>query len=237
MLALHALLIATSLAGAPTATVLKDKVDMNGDGKADKVLAVTAIGQGDQKAVKVTVGALSLSDTQTYKDVKVEIVDLDAADKTKEILITGTSDSGKKWFTVFLYDGKHLVQGAKINSGGGSGEIHLVGGGQIVVDMPKKFYTEHAAWHLDGLSLDEIPQPFVYIGAKGHVKQDVILLHDPGSSVSVVTLAAGETAQIVIGTIDEKKWFLVQSQTGLLGWVAQVEIGRTIIIGEATADE
>lgn len=235
MLALT-LLVTSALAGTP-GTVLKDKVDLDGDGKADKLLGVTAAGQGDQLALKVTVGKLSLADTQTYKDVAVEIVDIDPTDKSKELLITGTSDSGKKWFTVFIYDGKHLVQGAKINSGAGSGAIHLVGGGQIIIDMPKKFYTAHSAWHLEGLSLQEITQPFVYVGAKAHVTQDVLLVHDPSSSVTVTALAAGELVQVLIGTTDEKKWFLVLSPNGLVGWVDQIEIGRTIVIGEASADE
>jgi hypothetical protein len=238
-MALAPLLVAAALAGAPAPeTLLKDKADLNGDGKADKILVVAAVGQGSLKAVKLTVGAVSVADIQMYKDVTVTIVDLDPGDAKKELFVDGTSESGKKWFTWFVWDGKRLVQALKVDTKSENGSVALKGAGEIIVDMPRSFYVQHDDYHLSGSAFEQVDVPFIYVGSPGTVKQPVLLMHDPNSSVQVASLDAGDLVEIVIASTGDKRWFLVRAPSGLVGWLKEDEIGKTITPGApAVADE
>lgn len=223
--------------GPPTTSLLKQKVDLNGDAKADKLEVLQSDGQAGLKAIKVVVNGVSLSDIQMYKELSVEIVDVDTADKSQQILVNGTSESGKKWFTIFLWDGKKVIQAMKVDTASPNGALKLIDAGQVIVEKPQTFWTERAIWKLGGFKFDELSQPFFAVGKPAVVESPIVLVFNPDTTGPVTAVGPGATVDIVLCTTGPKPWFLLKTETGLLGWIDGREIGQSVKPGEKAAPD
>lgn len=214
-------LVTAAFAGKTPApqVVLKEKIDLNGDGKADKLQVATAAAQGDLKAVKVTIGSATLSDIQLYKSVEVAVVDVDSSDKSQQILVSGTSDSGKKWFTFFVFDGKSVVQALKVDTKSSEGVLSMPGGGDVIIAAPQQFWTRRTNYHLQGKGFTEQPQPYYLVDSHMTTTQPLELTQAQGAHQTVTQVAAGADLHILLASTDEKPSYLVAIPTGLVGWV------------------
>jgi hypothetical protein len=199
-----------------TVPVLKSKVDLDGNGKADAVQVLAT--ESAPKAVKVLVGKVALADTQMYADVAVRLVDVDSASPGQHVLVEGTTGDGDKFFTFFAWDGKRVVQALKYGAGAG-GAVTVSGDGLVVIDHPHGFWTEHDAWHGVGLTLDPIKQPFLSVGTPATAKQDAVLRATPMGGDAVVTITSGTKVDVLLMSNEDVKAYLLRSPGGLVGWI------------------
>jgi hypothetical protein len=224
--------------GPPARSVLKEKIDLNGDGRADKLEVLASEGQGGLQAVKVVVNGVSLADIQMYKELAVSIVDVNTADKNQQILVDGTSESGKKWFTFFIWDGKKVISAMKVDTGSPNGAYKLIDSGQVIIEKPRGFWTERAIWKLAGFKFDEISQPFFAVGKAAFVESPIVLVYEPNTTGPVTEVGGGTSVDIILCTRGDKPWYLLKTDTGLLGWIDGREIGESIKPGDPpSADE
>jgi hypothetical protein len=224
------LLLAACLAAhakAPTSvTLLKDKVDLDGNGRSDKILVVAS--EGDLQAVNVTVGTTSLADNQLYVAVSARVVDLDDSDDAHQIVVEGTSEGGKRWFTFFVWDGRKVVQALKVTTDSEKGGLSTPGGGTVILESDRGFFLQRSAWTVGGTMFQPVLQPFIHVGATATANEATDLVTDPGSADRVTQLAAGAEAQVLLMTREEPYWYLVRAPNGLVGWVRSDTIGAAL---------
>jgi hypothetical protein len=211
----------------PSASILKDKVDLDGNGKPDKIDVVITSGT-DEKVVKLTVAKASAVDNQMYAAATARIVDLDPGTPGQELLIAGTSGNGNKFFTFFTWDGHKLVQGLKVDTNGKTGGIQMPGDGTVVLAAGNEFYLRRRAWELHDRAFVEIPQPYFYVGVNAKVKDSLPIWKDPQSAETVTSLKAGIDVEIILVTMETPIWYLVLAPSGLLGWVHGDAIGTAL---------
>ncbi len=223
--------------GPPTTSLMKEKIDLNGDGKADKLEVLSSDGQAGLKAAKIVVNGVSLSDIQMYKELAVSIVDVDTSDKLQQILVDGTSESGKKWFTIFIWDGKKVLQAMKVDTASPNGALKLIDSGQVIVEKPQSFWTERTIWKLSGYKFDELSQPFFAIGKPAVVETPIVLVYNPDTTSPVTGVGPGAVVEIVLCTTGPKPWYLLKTDTGLMGWVDGREIGEAVKPGAKAAPD
>jgi hypothetical protein len=220
--------------------VPKAKVDLDGDGVPEEIEFV-ALPTG-VVAFELRVGDVRLG--QRFEEgpeggPRFAVVDLDAADKSKELLLFEAGPSDLRTHTLVRYEKKKLVV---LGSFGGQlpRDPELVGNTFVTFGSWEGFYERKHKLALDakGRLVEVVPELYA-VDVTLKVKQSVAvhttrakkeLLARPkiGSDVVVVAHDPSPTCKPGDLGFEPCEWFLVRTATGLLGWIELGDLAKLV---------
>ena len=199
--------------------VTSAEIDLNGDGKAEKI----AIRIDDKT------GSYVLNVTTTVLKGELEcvdgfaVVDIDQADKYKEIAIHTPGPSDDDLYLVYWFDGKGLRKMGEL-----SRWPSFVGNGIVYVDDWMGFWSlrEKYVLEIGTRTLRKVPQEFYRVGQEAKVAKGfpIYRTRDDRSEI-VANLRSGSKIMILVCDVTPKAygddWYLIQSETNLIGWARE----------------
>lgn len=210
---------------ASGSTIIKKsaKVDLDGDGTRDKIsLSVYPDVENPSKFVlkinSVTMSGLfdSIEDSEyIQKEFGMKIIDINKNDKFKEIIIF--YDGGRydlRNYHLYSFDG-HSIR--KMLEPISMWPIHN-GNGIVLVDQWRDFWTKREKYILNPRTrkLDIVLQGLYYVGVEARVKVMFPIYRTKSGSKIVANLKPKSTSLIL--TCDANGWYLIKSESGLIGW-------------------
>ena len=224
------LLMTSALQFAPTATA-----DLDGDGKEETIgfdPMPTGIVAYALRVDKTTGGRFGEQPT-------LAVVDLDASDKSKELLIVEGGDNDLRDYTMFRYDGKKLIELGKFG-GQVPSDPEISGNGFVTFGAWQGFYTRTVKLARDpkGKLAELVPELYA-VGVDIDVKTTFPLYATRAKKLVLARTKAGSKVTLVAHDPAPKckagdlgfepcDWFLVRSSTGLLGWVSFGELSAAV---------
>ncbi|WNG58152.1 hypothetical protein F0U59_27945 [Archangium gephyra] len=214
-------LLLLALAGTASAEPVKStSADLDGDGRPEAISVQWA--DGDAQFVLEVGGATIRGKTNEAEVRGVSVVDLDGADKWKEVAVDlGLTDDDHRSI-VYGFDGKALKE---------LGSTHALtearGNGIVLSDSWMGFWTRREKYVLDrkAWKLNPVPQEVYFVGAEATVKKSFPIVRSNKDKAVVANLAEGSKIQVLAAMPVSPKgpdyWYLVKSSTGLLGWTRQ----------------
>lgn len=197
-------------------------LDINGDGSSEKILC-----QKEGGKVKVTINDSSLVIESDNPSQFYAIVDIDNKDKYQEIALSDFGPSNDLTSVFCYYDGKNVIamgktQGLYNIENKLDGSILIDGSGKIIAKTRSKilqtwFYDKEFLLNSNH-RLQEIPVNLYPTDYDVYVIQPIKLYADTKDKDPTLSIKDGQTLKI-IGT-DNQVWCLVQTTTGVKGWIA-----------------
>jgi hypothetical protein len=208
-------------------------VDLNGDGKSEKV-SITILKRiprepGERDYLLRVDGASVSAYMECVEGFAV--VDVDVRDHYKEIAVyTGPSDDN--WFVFYSYDGKSLKKM-------GEAEWPTLKGNGIVYDRHRMAFTtvtDKYALNYRTRTLELVPQEMYYIGRpititksfavyQSRTSKEVLANLEPRSKAQILAYSpapAKPSADSDRGRAEYERmmdgWYLIKTQSNLLGW-------------------
>lgn len=216
------------VAGAGQQSPRTLKADLDGDGVAETItLAILTASNGDT-SFSLTVGAATVKHKSEYgDDIAMQVIDVDRGDKLKEVMVTAVGGSDFTQTLIYRYDGKALVELAAFDNQGG---IEFNGNGIALQSNWMGFWTCKRKYQLDRATqrFREVPQEIYYVGVEGKVKETFPVYERRNTPAVVANTRAGSTMLVVAcdpsprcpgDTNDACHWYLIKTESGLLGWV------------------
>jgi hypothetical protein len=201
------------------------KVDLNGDGVKDNI-AMSRVKSSDPQyyakfALKIN-GSSVEGELQDSIDADgFAIVDIDKADKYKEVAVHSPGPSDDDEYFIYWYDGssiKKVGRVARWPKFAGNGIIYVNGWVSFWQNTDKYVLTKQRTLQL-------VPQPLHYVGMKCKVKTGFPIYTSKNSKSVVANLKTGSQIFVVLGDISGMEngntWYMVRSESNLLGWVAE----------------
>jgi hypothetical protein len=156
------------------------------------------------------------------------IVDVDAADRYREIAVHTPGASDDDEYLVYSYDGKSLKEMGRL-----SRWPKFIGNGIVLVDGWMGFWKKREKYVLDktARTLRRVPQEVYHVGAEATVRESFPMYHSrehsdivarvrPGSKVLILVCDPSPECKTPEGEADDYycDWYLLRSVTGLTGW-------------------
>lgn len=197
---------------------LQDSEDMDGDGKKEQV----TLEPGTEGRFSVRVGSALYKGRVLTNEVNgFTVVDVDASDPRKELLVHTTGELDELHRVVLLrFDGKRLFELGTLRDA-----TEVKGNGIVLEDTWEGFWHRREKYALDprAQKLMHVRQELLYVGIEGTVRSKSFPLQrtrtdtTPGANV-----APGSKVLVVAGATPDKdgpvEWYLLKTATGLLGW-------------------
>ena len=190
--------------------------DLDGDGKAEEIRALPG---------KITAGAAVFECGYDGFTCGVSVVDVHPADKRKELVICGEAPRLDRACDLYTLRGGALVvvqvAGQKDVTELGALKLSAPGNGHLMVESWERLYTrlEKYAVDADLSTMRRIPQPFQRVDRAVACEGQVTLSLEPTGGAAVATTKAGSKLTVLLESEPHRERFLVQSATGLIGWV------------------
>ena len=202
-------------------------VDLNGDGKLDKIKLEQVKGRNSTEiGYKLSVnGAVVFGSTSGYERPQFFIADINRKDRFKEIVIQTPTGSGEADGGIYWYKGHKIQQTYKINSNW----ITFKGNGTVAVSHWEGFWACEEMFKLDGNHrLVKVPQKFYSLNQKGTVSKKLPLRKQPGKADIAATLPVGTKITIIKsnsskGWGNPDTWYYVRADNGTAGWMRDDE--------------
>lgn len=213
LIGLVALLLHPAADAAPPAPL---SADLDGDGKAEEIRAQPG---------KITAGGAALECGYDGFTCSVSVVDVHPGDKRKELVICGEAPRLDRACDLYTLRGGALVvvkvTGQKDVTELGALKLSAPGNGHLMVESWERLYTrlEKYAVDADLTSMRRVPQPFQRVERAVPCEGQVTLSLEPTGGAAVATTKAGSKLTILLESEPHRERFLVQSATGLIGWV------------------
>lgn len=199
-------------------------VDLNGDGRPERVRLTTVQNSSrftlwvDDQKISGFLGGVP--DDGDFAPDGFLLVDLDTADRYKEIAVHSPGPSDDDEYLLFWYDGKVLRQVGKV-----SRWPTFVGNGIVLADDWQGFWARRKKYVLDRAThqLRFVPQEFYWVGVQATVKTSFPLYYQRNSKNVVANLLPASKIDLLVCDLAEedkfgKQWYLIRSTTGLVGW-------------------
>lgn len=231
-------LVLTTLGAFDYVTTVK--VDLDGDGAAEEVrfepLPTGVV------AFELRVGSVRLPERfeeGSEGGPRVAVVDLDASDRTKELLVLEEGASDLRSFVLLRYEKQKLVVLGRFG-GQTPRDPEIVGNGFVAFGLWEGFYTRRVKLALDAKQrLVEVVPELYAIDATLKVKESVAIfttrakkeiLARPKVGSDVVLVAHDRAPVCKPGDLglEPCDWFLVRTATGLLGWIDGGELVKLV---------
>lgn len=210
------LLLTTALA-AP----LPPATDLDGDGTPETVAF--------DGATVVVGGARTDCGSDSFP-CELEVHDLTAGDKQREIAICGFGPRDDRFCTLFAYRGGSLHAIAFPFPGGAEPptRIETSGNGIALASGSGRLYTRIDKFvHKDG-ALRYVPQAGWFVGRQVKVDRTFPITTEPDGGTRVAGVRPGSTITVVLESQTVARTYLVHISSGLTGWVPeQVLIGAS----------
>lgn len=231
-LALVLFLAADAALAAPLPSgVLKSAAaDLDGDGVAEKI-AIEVDGKTGMFVLRI--GGQSARDgtrdDQGAPPEGFEIVDIDPADRFKEVVVETQAQCELCGQQTFIYGYDKAVK--KIGQLGKG--VEFKGYGMVLEYQWQGFWTSQTKYVLDAKTrqLKAVPQPFYSVGLPATVRKSFAIYGrqraDPAEVVA--NLKPGSAILVVAAEYKpQPRWYLVKSESGLMGWVGEGVLGGSV---------
>jgi hypothetical protein len=212
LIGLAALLLCPSAGAAPAPL----SADLDGDGKAEEIRALPG---------KITAGGAVFECGYDGFTCGVSVIDVHPADKRKELVICGEAPRLDRACDLYTLRGGALVvvkvAGQKDVTELGALKLSAPGNGHLMVESWERLYTrlEKYAVDADLTTMRRVPQPFQRVDRAVACEGQVTLSLEPTGGAAVATTKAGSKLTVLLESEPHRERFLVQSATGLIGWV------------------
>lgn len=203
-------------AARPAASAPALSADLDGDGKAEAIVATPGA---------VRAGAASVECGYDGFTCGVSVVDVHPGDKRKELVICGEAPRLDRACDLYTLRGGALqlvkVLGNKDWDQLGALKLTAPGNGHLMVESWERLYTrlEKYAVEADLSGMRRVPQPFQRVDRAVSCEGQLTLTHDPAGGAAVATTKAGSKVTLLLESEAQRERFLAQSATGLIGWV------------------
>lgn len=217
--------------GPPTFT--HTSLDLNGDGTADSISLTNMKESGE---FTLQVGAASNIGKLNGKPEGFSIIDLDRADKYKELDVWQHGDSDYDDHLLYWYDGKVLRLMGHLRPW-----PTYPGNATVLLRTPMGFWEKTEKYRGAGATrvLQLMPQEFYYVKAftktgqaeatvrvsvpifRTRTTADVVAHLRPNSMVLILLCDTSPKGQ-------EDDWYLIKTESGLLGWVRHKTIEKAL---------
>ena len=204
----------------PGQLVKEIEVDLNNDGKPDKV-SIDTVKEKSKFTLTVNhikaTGFLGKSeDDGNFEPDGFYIVDIDSSDNFKGIAVHSSGPSDDDVYLIYAFDGQSLQKMAKL-----SRWPTFLGNGIVLVDDWMGFWARKKKYVLNRStrSLQLTPQEFYYVGVQATVEQSFPLYRQRQNTAIVANLMPQSKIDILLCDCSEmNNWYLIKSTTGLVGW-------------------
>lgn len=195
--------------------------DLNGDGRSETVsLSVSPAG-----TFVLTVNDRSFSGEFHLEEDDVDLLDrqitlrvitIDQRDPCREIEFRYNGDRyDLQECLLFSYkdDALQRIHDFPINA-----QPVYAGGGIVLVEHWHEFWTKKDKYRIDRTTrmLKAVPQAFYYVGVEAGVLEMFPIYRGMDPSDIVANLRPGSTCIILV--YDPRGWYLIKSESGLVGW-------------------
>ena len=203
-------------------------VDLNGDGKAERV---SLTDRKEDGRFVLRIGTQSINgrtQTQEYA-ASLLVLDIDASDKCKEIAVYSSAPSDWDEYLIYWYDGKTIREvGALSPSADFTGKGIVYGGTSMGFWWRKDRYRLNAKTH----RLEETPQELYYVGVSAPVQSSFPLCAvrtavGKKDAAVIANLRAKSTAHILCYHPTDK-CYLVKSESGIMGWAKESTLSENM---------
>lgn len=212
------------------------RVDLAGKGHLNHV-RFRIIGDPEQSGkFTLSVDQATLTDSLDVNLMGFSVLDLDAADRLKEIGVFAQGPSEDFAWAIYFYDGQAIHRVARID-----GNVIPTGNGTMVASIrgpgPLTWFYQQKYVLAKGHKLVRVPQEFYPViermtaeDAEGHpfgtVRQPFPILRTRTGSDVVVRPRKGSKLTVMLW--DGSKWYGVMTHTGLFGWITESALGQNV---------
>jgi hypothetical protein len=186
-------------------------VDLNGIGKAERISLSGLTDRGD---FLLQVGKASVRGRLGDLVDGFRIVDIDAADKYKEIAVHTSGPSDDFEWLVYWYDGKAIRRVAYL-----PGWARFTGAGIVYVGEHMEWWSKTERYVLDAKThtLRMTSQEMYHVGVRARVNTGFPLYASRNSKSVIANLRANSAALILLWE-PKSKWYVVKSESDIVGW-------------------
>lgn len=202
------------------------EIDLNGDGKLEKVFISIPKPQAGDFILKVN----EISIQSKLWDVPdgFIVVDVDTTDQYKEIAVHTPGPSADDEYLIFWYNGKSIMQMGKL-----SRWPEFLGNGIVIVGNLMGFWTIKQKYVLNKEKriLEYIPQELYFVGQEVTVTKGFRIYKSIMDTTIIFNFEPKEKTVILLYTPSVKfndpnrkvddfysDWYLLKSETGIVGW-------------------
>jgi len=209
---------ATEKPSPPDKPLQRAEVDLNGDGKSEKITFAV-----NPKELKFVITVAGSSQTGEYEEEDdppkgFTIIDLDKNDKYKEIVVKCPGPSDADVYYIFAYDGQSLNKIGQFPR-----YVQFPGDGIVRVQDWAGFWVIHDKYILDRPThtLKKVPQEFYYVGVPAAVKKTFCVYATRNDKTVVAYLRPKSRVIILLCAPfrERPEWYILKTETGLIGWV------------------
>lgn len=196
--------------------VRQAEADLNGDGTSESITLTSTDELGN---FTLKVGNFELKGNLGDTVDGFVIVDVDSSDPYREIGIHTPGPSDDDVFLMIWFNGREIRTMGIL-----SRWPSFQGNGIVYVDDWMGFWIKREKYVLNKNSrlLDRVPQELYYVGVEATVKKSFPIYRSRNGLQSIANLREG--SKILIFACDPQDtnylnhWYLVKSESGLLGW-------------------
>jgi len=211
---------ATEKQRLPDKPLEQAEVDLNGDGKSEKITFAVK-----PKELKFVITVAGSSQTGEFEDggdppEGFTIIDIDKNDQYKEIVVVCPAASDAHVHYIFAYDGRSLKKIGRFTR-----FVEFPGNGIVRVQEWAGFWVVHDKYVLDGPkhTLKKVPQEFYYVGVPATVKK-TFPVYATRNDKTVVAYVRPKSSVIILLCApfrERPEWYILKTETGLIGWVKE----------------
>lgn len=236
-IALPALLITAALAveAAPLKMVMQASADLDGDGKQEAI-TITSTGTSKEPGGYVLRVGKAEASHKWHEPEGFAVVDLDTGNKRREILVRlGGGGSDIPSYHIYSYDGKKLSLLGNL-----SGSVQFPGNATVLVDAWYGSWMQRDKYVLSSQTgkLTLVPQELHWVNKTVTVHKSFPIYRTRASSEVVANLRL--KSKVLLIAVDysedrdyEQTWFLIKSESNLLGWAQYKTLAISTDIGGA----
>lgn len=188
-------------------------VDLNGDGKAERISLSSLTDRGD---FLLQVGPASVRGRLGYLVGGFRIVDIDAADKYREIAVHTPGPSDDFEWLVYWYDGKAIRQVAHL-----ARFPRFTGAGIVYVRDWMGWWWKSERYVLDPKTHTlRMTSQMYHVGVRARVNTGFPLYAGRNSKSVIANLRVNSAALIMLWE-PKSKWYVVKSESDIVGWAQE----------------
>ncbi len=102
-------------------------------------------------------------------------------------------------------------------------DLYIPGNGAIYTSSEiNRSFVQRRKYALSNGRLQEVKQPFLYVGMASVAQRDLKITATPNGSTEIATIAKGSAVEILLNQGDD---YLLKTPFGLVGWIRITDIG------------
>ncbi len=203
-----------TLAGLAFADPAPLSVDLDGDGKPEKIVPMEE---------KVMVGSLSWP--CSGMDVcSVEAHDITSADKQRELLVCEHGPRDDKSCRLLMLKAGALVEIAFPTKYPPSKVITNSNGVVLTEEWTDRLYHRIEKYTYNSGKLEVVKQPFYAASSKHRTDRTFTIVYAPGSKQVVGNAKPDSEVELLVEHGEQPGWYLVKFSSGIAGWAHKDDI-------------